>query len=62
MFIGRYTFRTLVKRAWTSAHFRNFPRFSSLLLNYHPVPFWAIFTPNTALIFINNTREELGVL
>lgn len=62
MFIGRCTSRTLVRRAWTSAHFRNFPRFSCLLLNFHPVPFWVVFTPNTALIFINNATEKLGVL
>lgn len=29
---------------------------------FRPFPFWAIFTPDTALIFINNNRETLEVL
>ncbi len=29
---------------------------------FRDVPFWANFTPNNVVIFINQSREELGVL
>jgi hypothetical protein len=45
-----------------SSRFRTFPRIVREALMCRIVPFWAYFTPRTCLIFINNTREELGVL
>ena len=41
--------RELLCLAGFAGHFRQFP-------------FWAIFTPDAALIFINHSTEKLGVL
>ncbi len=43
-------------------NFPSFPRDGGNLSNYRCVPIWANYTPNTAVIFINQSREELGVL
>jgi hypothetical protein len=54
--------RSLLEQPLTSARFRILPRFSGCALLFRPVPLWADFTPSIVVIFINNLREELGVL
>jgi hypothetical protein len=51
-----------VEHELASLHFPSFPRNEGKLSNYRCIPIRANFTPNTAVIFINQSREELGVL
>jgi hypothetical protein len=46
----------------SSASFRTLPVIAVTSVFSGGVPFWAIFTPDTALILINNSTEKLGVL
>lgn len=48
--------------ARTSASCRSLPRFAGITVIFRVVPFWAVFTPGAALIFINNSTEKLGGL
>jgi hypothetical protein len=51
-----------LNQARNSVSCRILPDFSGFTSSFRPVPFGAIFTPKTALIFINNSSEKLGVL
>ncbi len=42
--------------------FRAFPENVATVHTVRPVPFWAHSTPDTGVIFINNSTEKLGVL
>ena len=53
---------TALKGTWLSAGFRALPAIAVIPVFFRQVPFWAVFTPQTALIFINNATEKLGVL
>jgi len=45
-----------------SASRRSFPRFAGIAVFFRTVPFWVIFAPGAALIFVNNSTEKLGGL
>jgi hypothetical protein len=45
-----------------SLHFLKLPWNDENLLNFRFVPFGVNFTSDMALFFINNRREEMGVL
>lgn len=50
------------ERPRTSAGARELPCLADFAVDFRSVPFWADFTPKTALVFVNNHREKLEVL
>jgi hypothetical protein len=50
------------QRALATLNFPSFPREGGNLANCRCVQILANYTPKTAVIFINQSREELGVL
>lgn len=62
MRFARISSQSSSEKPQISAHCQPPLRYAAFAVVIHPLPMRVVFTPNTALIFINNNNEKLEVL